>query len=111
VTGDSARRASNSTEREKDMKKAKLLVSILFVVALFCTGVMFAQKRPTQNVSGKRHPNLAAAQRLVAQAFDKITAAQQANEFDMAGHAQKAKELLDQANSELKKAAQEANEK
>jgi hypothetical protein len=64
---------------------------------------------PAQNVSPKRHPNLAAAQRLTAQAFQKITAAQQANEFDLAGHAAKAKELLDQANNELKQAAQTSN--
>ena len=38
-----------------------------------------------------------------------VTAAQQANEWDMAGHAQKAKDLLDQVNSELKLAAQAAN--
>jgi hypothetical protein len=36
-------------------------------------------------------------------------AAQTANEFDMAGHAAKAKELLDQANNELKQAAEAAN--
>jgi hypothetical protein len=64
---------------------------------------------PAQNVSGARHPNLAAAQRLTAQAFAKITAAQQANEFDLGGHAAKAKELLDQANAELKQAAQTSN--
>ena len=36
-------------------------------------------------------------------------AAQQANEWDMQGHAQKAKDLLDQVNNELKAAAQAAN--
>jgi hypothetical protein len=62
-----------------------------------------------QNISGKRHPNLAAAQRLTDQAYAKVMAAQQANEFDMDGHAQKAKDLLDQANQELKQAAEAAN--
>jgi len=38
-------------------------------------------------------------------------AAQQANEFDMDGHAQKAKEMLDQVNRELKAAAEAANRK
>jgi hypothetical protein len=37
-------------------------------------------------------------------------AAQRANEWDMQGHAQKAKELLDQVNAELKEAAGAANE-
>jgi hypothetical protein len=52
---------------------------------------------------------LAAAQGLSQQAFEKIRAAQQANEWDMRGHAQKAKELLEQANNELKLAAEAAN--
>jgi hypothetical protein len=64
---------------------------------------------PVDNVSGKRHPNLAAAQRLSTRAYEKIVAAQQANEWDMAGHAQKAKDLLDQVNRELKAAAETAN--
>jgi hypothetical protein len=59
-------------------------------------------------VSAKRHPNLAAAQRLSTQAYEKITAAQKANEWDMQGHAAKAKELLDQVNNELKEAAEAA---
>jgi hypothetical protein len=60
-------------------------------------------------VSGARHPNLAAAQRLSRQAWQRVVDAQQANEWDMQGHAQKAKDLLDQANNELKMAAQAAN--
>ena len=66
-------------------------------------------QRPAENVSGRRHPNINAAQRLVEQAFNKITAAQQANEFDLKGHAEKAKQLLDQANAELKQAALASN--
>jgi hypothetical protein len=63
-----------------------------------------------QNVNPHRHPNLAAAQRLIDQAIGRIDAAQQANEFDMGGHAAKAKDLLARANEELKAAAMEANE-
>ena len=91
------------------MKRGKLLLRALFIVAILCTGVLFAQKRPVRNISGARHPNLAAAQRLSAQAYEKIDAAQKANEFDMEGHAQKAKELLEQASRELKMAAEAAN--
>ena len=76
--------------------------------SLFMGGVMLAQ-RPKENVSGARHPNIAAAQRLSQQAFDKIVAAQQANEWDMQGHAQKAKNLLDEVNRELRMAATAAN--
>lgn len=64
---------------------------------------------PERDISNHRHPNLAAAQRFTQQAYDKIVAAQQANEWDMNGHAQKAKELLDQVNRELREAATAAN--
>ena len=66
-------------------------------------------QQPKQTVSGARHPNLAAAQRFCQQAYDKVVAAQGANEFDMQGHAAKAKDLLDQANAQLKQAAEAAN--
>lgn len=89
--------------------KRNLFVRLVLVFALLVSGLAFAQKKPAQNVSAKRHPNLAAAQHLTAQAFQKVTAAQQANEWDMDGHAQKAKDLLDQANNELKQAAEAAN--
>ncbi len=79
----------------------------MFGVLLLVGFGVFAQ--PARNVSGARHPNIAAAQRLSHQAWQKVVDAQQANEWDMAGHAQKAKELLDQANNELKQAAQAAN--
>jgi hypothetical protein len=70
--------------------------------------VAFAQ-RPRENVNPGRHPNLAAAQRLAEQAWNRIVAAQEANEWDMEGHAQKAKNLLDEVNRELKMAAEAAN--
>jgi hypothetical protein len=88
----------------------KLLVRAVLVSTLvLCSGLSQAQKKPAQNVSAKKHPNLAAAQRLSDQAYQKIIAAQKANEWDMDGHAQKAKDLLDQANNELKQAAEAAN--
>ena len=77
--------------------------------ALLATASLAAQK-PARNISAKRHPNLAAAQMHAKMAYDKISAAQAANEFDMAGHAAKAKDLLEQANAELKAAAEAANE-
>ncbi|MGE5187387.1 MAG: hypothetical protein ACM31C_35315 [Acidobacteriota bacterium] len=67
-------------------------------------------KGPAENIGAKRHPSLAAAQRLTGQAYDKIVAAQKANEWDLGGHAQKAKEMLETANHELKLAAETANE-
>ncbi|HXK11296.1 MAG TPA: hypothetical protein VMT70_16745 [Vicinamibacteria bacterium] len=88
------------------MTKTKMLLG---ASVLLLAGAAFAQK-PAQNVSPKHHPNIAAAQRLSEQAYEKIVAAQKANEWDMKGHAQKAKELLEQVNNELKEAAQAANQ-
>jgi hypothetical protein len=89
------------------MTKPRIAASV-FSALLLVGGVAIAQK-PVKDISKGRHPNLAAAQRLSSQAFAKIVAAQQANEWDMQGHAQKAKNLLDQVNSELKLAAESAN--
>jgi hypothetical protein len=83
-------------------------VTAALVGGLFIAVTALAQK-PAQNVNPAKHPNLAAAQRLVDQAFNKIGVAQRANEFDLEGHAAKAKELLEQANSELKLAAAASN--
>jgi hypothetical protein len=66
-----------------------------------------AETKPTKTVTG--HPNLAAAQKLTAQAFEKLEAAQKANEYDLGGHAAKAKGLLKQANDEIKLAAEAAD--
>lgn len=85
------------------------ILGSLLGLSLATAGITIAQGPPERNVSPGRHPNIAAAQRLCDQAFNKIVAAQQANEWDMDGHAQKAKELLDQANRELKAAAEAAN--
>lgn len=84
------------------------LASVVLGTALLVSGAAQAAK-PAQNVSPKKHPNLAAAQRLSEEAFEKLKAAQVANEWDMKGHAQKAKELLEEASHEMKLAAEAAN--
>ncbi len=84
------------------------MIPIAGAMLLVGVSAVFAQ-RPPENVSPKRHPHLAAAQRLVEQAFNKITEAQRANEWDLGGHAEKAKKLLDEANEELKRAAEASN--
>jgi hypothetical protein len=65
--------------------------------------------RPPVNISAERHPNLQASQDLIAQAWDKVMAAQQANNFDLGGHAERAKDALATAAAELKMAAEYAN--
>jgi hypothetical protein len=69
----------------------------------------FAFARPDVNVSDKLHPNIRAAQDLTAQAWDYMSKAQTANDWDMDGHAAKAKSLLEQAADEMKSAALSAN--
>jgi hypothetical protein len=90
------------------MTKTKVALGGMLALAMICGGVAVAQM-PKDNVSGRKHPNIAEAQRLSREAWEKITAAQKANEWDMDGHAAKAKELLDQVNNELKMAAEAAN--
>jgi len=86
---------------------AKSVMTILGVT-LFCGSAMLAQA-PVQDIEPNVHPNLAAAQSLMVQAYNKIEAARQDNDFDMSGHAKKAESLLYQASVELKTAAGIAN--
>ena len=86
------------------MISRRLILGSVLGLGLFASGVVVGQ-----NVNPNRHPNLAAAQRFMEQAINKMDAAQVANEFDMHGHAQKAKDLLAQAYNEAKLAAEAAN--
>ena len=76
---------------------------------LLVLGAAAIAQRPEKDISPANHPNLAAAQDLSRRAWQRIVDAQKANEWDMEGHAQKAKNLLDQVNNELKLAAGAAN--
>lgn len=66
---------------------------------------------PVQNVDPALHGNIAAAQSLSRQAYDYVTSAQQANDYSLGGHAARAKELLREANEEMKLAALSANQR
>jgi hypothetical protein len=83
------------------MTRSKFVLGSVLCVASFASGVLVAQ--------GPRHPNLMEAQRMINQAFDRLVAAQQANEWDMGGHAARAKDLLDQAKREIRMATEAAN--
>jgi hypothetical protein len=85
----------------------------------FCSGILLlglatmpslTTAQPVHNISSHRHPHLAMAQRLCDRADKAIHAAQEANEFDLGGHAQQAMQLLDQANAQLKMAATTSNQ-
>ena len=90
----------------KAFTSKNLLAANAIALTLLAGSVAYAQK-----VSAARHPNLAAAQRMIEQATAKLSAAQEANEFDMKGHAAKAKHLIDEAYGEIKQAAEAANRK
>lgn len=85
------------------------VVFSVVVSMLLLTGSAAFSREPVRDVNPGLHPNIAAAQKLSRKAYEKIISAQQADEYDMGGHAQKAKELLDQVNIELKLAAEAAN--
>jgi hypothetical protein len=55
-----------------------------------------------------RHPNLVEAHNLILKAILRIDLAQKANEYDLGGHAAKAKEHLAAAETEIKLAAEAA---
>jgi len=63
---------------------------------------------PVVNI-GNRHGNLRDAQSNIVQAYQRISRAQVANDGQLGGHAQRAKELLIQADIELRQAANVAN--
>jgi hypothetical protein len=81
-----------------------LIISFIMIGIVFLGATLYAR-----NVRRGLHPNLAAAQTFIEKAISKVSAAQMANEFDMNGHAAKAKNLLDQAYVEIKLAALAAN--
>ena len=57
------------------------------------------------------HPNIIAARKAAQVAIEHMHKAQHANEFDMGGHAQKAIDLLNQAQDEMRLAAETDNKK
>ncbi len=90
------------------MTKSRIFLNLAASTAFVCGGVMFAQA-PVVNIDAHKHPNLAGAQNHIVQAYQLIDRAQSANHDELGGHAQKAKELLMQADAELRAAATVSN--
>jgi hypothetical protein len=84
---------------EAKMKKLAATVSIL----AFCMAI--SAQEPVVNISKRVHPNLATAQELIVEANRYIAIAQKDNRYDLKGHALKARQLLVEANQELRAAA------
>jgi hypothetical protein len=81
------------------MNVRKTLLPGTIAVGLIAT-TAFAQDM-FHNIDRARHPYLGGAQELIGQAYGRISEGQKAVP-NMGGHAQHAKELLEQASHELK---------
>jgi hypothetical protein len=90
------------------MKIRNFLLSGIMSGLLVCAGAALAQA-PTLNIDPHRHGNLAEAQQRIMQAYQKIDEAQRDNKNELGGHAEKAKQLLSDADRELKAAAEYAD--
>jgi hypothetical protein len=88
---------------------SRFIAAAVLAIVTACAQQVVQGQEPPINVNPNLHGNIARAQALTRQAFDSMTAAQQANEYDMGGHAARAKELLRQASEEMKLSAQAAN--
>lgn len=88
-----------------------VLIAALALCAAFALGaVSFAQPQQGPPVTvGDRHGNMRAAQQLIQQAWRKVNEAQVDNNYNLGGHAGKAKDLLSEASEEIKLSAEAAN--
>jgi len=84
------------------------MVAIALCAAFALSAVLFAQQEPRVTV-GEKHGNMRAAQEYIQQAWRKIDEAQKDNNYNLGGHAGRAKELLAQASEEIKLSAEAAN--
>ncbi|MEG2803659.1 hypothetical protein [Stenotrophomonas sp.] len=89
------------------MNRIFRLAPLALVGALTLAGVAQAQE-PTVNI-GERHGNLRTAQEHIVQAYQLVGVAQQDNDARLGGHAERARQLLIQADQELRMAANAAN--
>ena len=91
------------------MNSKKMILGVILGAAVVA-GCASAQQRPVVDI-GERHGNLREAQSLIVQAYEVLSRAQVANDARLGGHAARAKELLSQADAELRAAASYANER
>ena len=82
---------------------ARISTALVLGTAVFA----FAQA-PAVNI-GNNHGNLRRAQQSIVSAYQSINAAQADNDGQLGGHAQRAKDLLVQADQELRLAANVSN--
>ncbi len=86
----------------------KIVTRIAAAALIAGTAILAFAQAPVVNI-GDRHGNLRNAQQNIVSAFHSIESAQQDNDNQLGGHAQRAKDLLIQADQELRQAADVAN--
>lgn len=87
--------------------KKNFIAGTVLGLVLGCSASIVAQS-PVVNI-GDRHGNLRSAQEYIVAAWQKIDAAQVDNRYNLGGHAGRAKQLLMQADEQLRLAADVAN--
>jgi hypothetical protein len=90
------------------MGKRIWTITIALCAVFALSAVLFAEQEPRVNV-GEKHGNMRAAQEYIQQAWRKVDEAQKDNNYNLGGHAGRAKELLAQASEEIKLSAEAAN--
>jgi hypothetical protein len=85
------------------------MIGVALCTVLALGAVIYAQQGPRVTL-GERHGNMRAAQELIQQAWYKVDEAQKDNNYNLGGHAGRAKELLAQASEEIKMSAEAAND-
>lgn len=88
------------------MNKKNILVAAGVAAILGC--LQMAVGEPVVNI-GNRHGELRAAQEAIVSAWEHTSQAQFNNHDELGGHAAKAKEYLEKADEELRRAADFAN--
>ena len=92
------------------MNTKALITSIVLAASLALPFASMAQQAGPVVDIGYHHGNLRNAQQNIVQAWQLVSDAQVDNDAHLGGHAARAKDLLSQANDELRLAADVANE-
>lgn len=90
------------------MNKKFMIVSSVICISL-TFGCASRADQPVVDI-GDRHGNLRDAQEHIVQAWRLVGEAQRDNNSHLGGHAERAKDLLSQANEQLREAANTANQ-
>lgn len=83
-------------------------IASLAILGMLCVAGIAQAQDPVVNI-GDRHGNLRTAQEHIVQAYQLVGVAQQDNRYRLGGHAERARQLLIQADQELRMAATSAN--